>query len=67
MKITSKLAKRQAQRFGFDGNLRELKMGLIVEQEHRDVVNDLDGWTQIALAHLEEKKNYYTMLKKVEA
>lgn len=56
-------------------NLDQLRMGISVESEHdtddpkTDVVKGRDPFLQyakIALAHLREKPDYYTRLKKVE-
>lgn len=56
---------------GIDFN--ELKKGIEVEKEHDgqqgkdvDVVKSKADLIKIAVAHLREKPNYYTLLKKVE-
>lgn len=42
-------------------------MGMKVEMEHKDVTKgDQRATAKIALAHLKEKPDYYTKLKKVE-
>ena len=46
---------------------KEFAMGMKVELEHDDVTKgDPTKTAKIALAHLKEKPNYYTLLKKVE-
>ncbi len=48
-------------------NLNQFRMGLQEELEHRDVTKGsllLTG--KIALAHLKERPDYYTRLKKME-
>jgi len=52
-------------------NPKELKMGFQVEKEHMkdadiNVINKESDILKIALAHLRENPNYYTLLKKVE-
>lgn len=53
-------------------DIREIKDGMAVEQEHMqtkklDVIKGDDSKIlKIALAHLEEDKNYYKKLKKLE-
>jgi len=42
-------------------NPKELKMGIKMEKEH---TNNTNIAKQIAKAHLVERKNYYTLLKK---
>jgi hypothetical protein len=66
MLINRAIAEKQAKKFHFKGDIKELEKGLRIEQEHKNVINNLDGWTKISIAHLDEKKNYYTLLKKVE-
>jgi hypothetical protein len=53
--------------------LKQLRMGYQVEKEHdgrmgkdTDVVRSAVSPLKIAVAHLREKPNYYTLLKKVE-
>jgi hypothetical protein len=76
MKITRKTAERLAKKLKIDTNkipISGFYEGLKVELEHgtRDPKTDVTGDSliktgKIALAHLNEKKNYYTLLKKVE-
>ena len=76
MKITKKTAERLGKTMGLDWNkipIDEFYQGLKVELEHgsrdkqTDVThNSLEKTGKIALAHLKEKKNYYTLLKQVE-
>ena len=48
-------------------DIEEFRMGLEVEREHDDVTGGyLNSVVKIVLAHLNEKPNYYTLLKKVE-
>jgi len=48
-------------------SLKQFTMGLNVELEHKDVTKGNPYTTgRIALAHLNEKADYYTLLKKVE-
>lgn len=46
-----------------DVDPKELRMGIKVEKEH---INDDDIAKKIALDHLAEIKNYYTLLNKME-
>ena len=50
-----------------DFDLEQFKIGMKVELEHKDVThgNELET-AKITLAHLKEKPDYYTRLKKVE-
>ncbi len=64
-----KISLRQAVRLGNqegvhwkEVSLKELRMGIEEEQEH---TSDLPEATKIALVHLEERKDYYTRLKRV--
>jgi hypothetical protein len=52
-------------------SLKQFQIGLNVESEHDDgseldVVNSKTDLAKIVLAHLKEKPDYYTRLKKVE-
>lgn len=52
-------------------DLNQFKLGLNVEKEHDDgseldIVNSEKELAKIVLAHLKEKPDYYTRLKKVE-
>jgi len=77
-KTTRSEAKRLGNRLKVDWtkvDLEQLQMGIDVEAEHdsgdpqTDVIpgsgNKL-AYAKIALGHLKEKRNYYTLLKKVE-
>lgn len=64
MKITKTKAKQIGDKLGVDWNkynVEEFKMGLEVEQEHKDVTGgDLLTTGKIALAHMEEFPDYYS-------
>jgi hypothetical protein len=48
-------------------SLDEFHRGMNVELEHKDVTNgDLTMTGKIALAHLKERSNYYTLLAQIE-
>lgn len=65
--VTNEIVNAIATRFNYQGDLDELKMGLEVEQEHYDVVGlNLENIARIALAHLEELPNYYSLLEDME-
>jgi phage-related protein (TIGR01555 family) len=50
-----------------DFDVRQFKMGMEVEREHKDVTHGDEIQTaKIVLAHLREKPDYYTRLQKVE-
>ena len=50
---------------GYTFNPEEFHMGMNVEMEHQDVTNgNVVKTAKIAAAHLTEKPNYYTLLKK---
>jgi hypothetical protein len=54
-----------SRQVGFKGDLKEFKMGLLIEQEHRNTVgNNRIKFAQIAKDHLNERKDYYTRLVK---
>jgi hypothetical protein len=79
-KVTSTQAKKIGDEIGVDWkkvDLEQFRMGIEVEAEHdtddpkTDVVKGRGmrafvQYGKIALAHLREKKDYYTRLKKVE-
>jgi hypothetical protein len=76
MRITLTQAKRVGDKLGVNWNkvdLKQLRMGIEVESEHKNVVgSSLTAWAKVALAHLTEAnyqygKNYYTRLKIVES
>ena len=68
--VTTPEARLVGDRMGVDWrgvNLEQFRMGLEDEQEHQDVTGGdpiLTG--RIVLAHLKEKRDYYTRLKAVE-
>ena len=69
MKITKQQAKEVGDALRVDWrrvDLEQFRMGLEVELEHKDVTGgDLELTGMIALAHLDENANYYSILKKV--
>ena len=72
--FTDDQAKKLGDSLGVDWNkidLDEFKKGLSVESEHDDggeldVVDSKKDLAKIVLAHLKERSDYYTRLKKVE-
>jgi hypothetical protein len=57
-----------AKKLGFTGNLDQLKRGIKVEFEHKDIIgDDVEKSAKIAIAHLKEMPDYYTKLKKMES
>ncbi len=64
-------SRRIGDRIGVDWSqvyLNQLTMGLNVEMEHSDVTGaDEETTARIALAHLRERPDYYTMLLSLEA
>lgn len=70
-KLSIKAVKALGNSLGVDWskvNIKELRKGIVVELEHRDVTGgDLIMTTQIALAHLKELPDYYTRLEKMES
>lgn len=73
MQITKVQTDRLAKELGFEGDLNEFYQGNLVEREHgkvspeTNVTNDDPMLTaKIALAHLNELPNYYTLLKEME-
>jgi len=63
--ITNIKFKELIDKLGFKGSMRQLKMGIIEEMEHKDVTGgDLYNTARIAIAHLKEDSEYYTKLKK---
>jgi hypothetical protein len=61
--ISKDEAKRVYDKMGFDFN--EFLLGMNVELEHQDVTKgNILKTAKIAAAHLTEKPNYYTLLKK---
>lgn len=70
-----RITKEQAKRVGNllkvnwnQVNLEQLRMGIEVESEHKNVVGkSMTAWAKISLAHLRESPTYYTRLKKMES
>lgn len=63
--ISKTEAKRIYDYMKYDFDFNEFFMGMNVELEHQDVTDgSLIKTAMIAAAHLKEKKNYYTLLKK---
>ncbi len=53
------------KKMGYTFNPNEFHIGMNVEMEHQDVTNgNVVKTAKIAAAHLTEKPNYYTLLKK---
>ena len=47
--------------------MTEFQKGMEVEKEHKDLIgNDKAKRAMIVNAHLREKKNYYTLLERIE-
>jgi hypothetical protein len=71
MRITKAQAKRIGDKLHVNWNkvdLEQLRMGIAVESEHRQVVgNSMTAWAKVALAHLHEYRDYYSRLKIVES
>lgn len=66
-RISSATAERVARQIGARVNIDQFRMGLEEELEHKDVTGgDLVLTGKIALAHLRERPDYYTMLKQLE-
>jgi Protein of unknown function (DUF5661) len=73
MHFTKPETDRLAKKLGYMGDLNEFYVGCLVEREHgrvsptTNVTNDDKLMTaKIALAHLNELPNYYTLLKEME-
>jgi hypothetical protein len=70
MRITKSQALRIGNKLKVNWNkvdLEQLRQGISIESEHKNVVgNSMTAWAKVALAHLKEKRNYYSLLKKVE-
>lgn len=68
--MTNKEVKKLATQLKIDLNkipLKELKKGIAVEREHKDITKGDPVMTaKIAAAHLKERADYYSILKKVE-
>ncbi len=58
-------AKRIYDKMGYDFDFNEFLLGMNTELEHQDVTKgNIVKTAKIAAAHLKEKPNYYTLLKK---
>jgi hypothetical protein len=58
-------AKRIYDKMGYDFDFNEFLLGMNVELEHQDITKgNILKTAKIAAAHLKEKPNYYTLLKK---
>lgn len=58
-------AKRIYDKMGYDFDFNEFLLGMNVELEHQDITKgNIVKTAKIAAAHLKEKPNYYTLLKK---
>jgi hypothetical protein len=65
--ITQDVARRLYDDMKLDVDFEQFHMGMNVELEHTDVTKgNLTQTAKIAVAHLKEKPDYYTRLKKVE-
>lgn len=72
--VSIELASKIAVKLGLPTDpeyIRQLAMGMQVEQEHTDVADltaesNIIDVAKIAAAHLKELPNYYTKLKKME-
>jgi hypothetical protein len=65
--FSTKTIRALYDRLNLSVDFDEFRMGMGVELEHRDVTDgDLETTAKIVLAHLKEKSDYYTRLKKVE-
>lgn len=63
VRFAMKKLARKVKKCGVTFN--KLKQGMRVEREHRDVTRGgVEATARIALAHLCERKDYYTRLKK---
>ena len=65
MKVSRKISDAIMKKMGYTFDPNEFHMGMNVEMEHQDVTNgNVVKTAKIAAAHLTEKPNYYTLLKK---
>jgi len=65
MVVSRKISDAIMKKMGYKFNPDEFHMGMNVEMEHQDVTNgNVVKTAKIAAAHLTEKPNYYTLLKK---
>ena len=65
MKVSRKISDAIMKKMGYTFDPNEFHMGMNVEMEHKDVTNgNVVKTAKIAAAHLTEKPNYYTLLKK---
>lgn len=71
MRITKAQARNIGNRLKVDWkkiDLNQLRIGIGIESEHANVVGrSMEAWAKVALAHLKEKKDYYTRLRIVES
>lgn len=57
-----------AKKLNYAGDLEQLKQGIKIEFEHKDIIgDDVEKSAKIAIAHLKEIPDYYTKLKKMES
>lgn len=64
-KISREISDTILKKMGYTFNPEEFHKGMNVEMEHQDVTNgNVVTTAKIAAAHLTEKPNYYTLLKK---
>ena len=64
-KVSRKISDAVLKKMGYTFDPKEFHMGMNVEMEHKDVTNgNVVKTAKIAAAHLTEKPNYYTLLKK---
>ena len=65
--FTKSQTRKLYDELGLDCDYDQFHQGMNVELEHKDVTGgDPHKTAKIVLAHLKEKKDYYTRLKKVE-
>ncbi len=65
MKVSRKISDAIMKKMGYKFSPEEFHMGMNIEMEHQDVTNgNVVKTAKIAAAHLTEKPNYYTLLKK---
>ena len=65
MKVSRKISDAIMKKMGYTFDPNEFHMGMNIEMEHQDVTNgNVVKTAKIAAAHLTEKPNYYTLLKK---
>lgn len=65
MKISRRISDAILKKMGHAFDANEFHMGMNVEMEHQDVTNgNAIKTAKIAAAHLKERPNYYTLLKR---